>query len=180
MARIYTRSGDAGESGLANGDRINKTDLLFEAIGDVDELNAQIGMIRAMYESPSEESTFNVIDEQLSKLQHKLFDVGAQIAQYKDNKIQNQDTETLEQWIDAWQDQLTPLKQFILPAGTQAGSAAHLARSICRRAERKTWQAAAKHVIEPEVMQYLNRLSDYMFVLARVLNGGNEVFWGDV
>ena len=173
MTRIYTRSGDAGESGLANGDRINKTDLLFEAMGDVDELNAQIGMIRAL-------SDHDEIDTQLSTVQHKLFDVGAQIAQYKDNNIELQHIKTLEQWIDGWQDQLEPLKQFILPAGTQAGSAAHLARSICRRAERKTWQAAAKHVIEPEVMQYLNRLSDYMFVLARILNGGNEVFWGDV
>lgn len=170
MTRIYTRSGDAGESGLANGERINKTDLLFEAIGDVDELNAQIGMIRALSQDKS-------IDNELSKVQHKLFDVGAQIAQYKGNNIQSKDIETLEQWIDAWQEQLEPLKQFILPAGTQAGSAAHLARNICRRAERVSWKTAEIHEVESEVMKYLNRLSDYLFVLARVLNGGNEVFW---
>ncbi len=177
MTRIYTRSGDAGESGLANGDRITKTDLLFEVMGDVDELNAQIGMIRALNER--KETAKEKIDGQLSKIQHKLFDVGAQVAQYKDNNIQSSDIEILEQWIDDWQEQLEPLKQFILPAGTQVGSAAHLARSICRRAERKAWQVAATHEIEREVMMYLNRLSDYMFVLARVLNGGNEVFWGN-
>lgn len=174
MTRIYTRSGDAGESGLANGKRINKTDLLFEAMGDLDELNAQIGLIRALTEAQTNNP---IIDSQLSKVQHKLFDVGAQVAQYKDNNIKSADIESLEQWIDAWQDQLEPLKQFILPAGSQAGSAAHLARSICRRAERKTWQAAAQHSIEPEVMMFINRLSDYLFVLARVLNGGDEVFW---
>jgi len=170
MTRIYTRSGDQGKSGLANGMRINKTDQLFEAIGDIDELNAQIGMIRALSENQA-------IDQQLSKVQHKLFDVGAQVAQYKANNIENADIETLEQWIDDWQDQLQPLKQFILPTGTPAGCATHLARSICRRAERVTWQAAAAHEIESEVMQYLNRLSDYLFVLARILNGGDEVFW---
>ncbi len=170
MTRIYTRSGDQGKSGLANGDRLGKTDILFEAIGDVDELNAQIGMIRAL-------STDDAIDAQLSKTQHKLFDLGAQVAQYKGNNVTADDVESLERWIDGWQEQLAPLKQFILPAGTAAGSAAHLARSICRRAERKTWLAADRHELETEVMQYLNRLSDYLFVLARVLNGGNEVFW---
>ncbi|MCX7553694.1 cob(I)yrinic acid a,c-diamide adenosyltransferase [Marinicella sp. S1101] len=170
MTRIYTRSGDGGESGLANGERINKTDQLFAVMGDVDELNAQLGMMRALSHDKN-------IDQQLSKIQHKLFDVGAQVAQYKDNNITQGDVTQLEAWIDTWQDQLEPLKQFILPAGNQAGSAAHLARSICRRAERGAWQAANNHEIEPEVMQYLNRLSDYLFVLARILNGGDEVFW---
>ncbi|TDR19313.1 cob(I)yrinic acid a,c-diamide adenosyltransferase [Marinicella litoralis] len=170
MTRIYTRSGDQGESGLANGQRISKTDLLFEAIGDVDELNAQLGMIRALNSSEA-------VDKQLSKIQHKLFDLGAQVAQYKGNNVDAADIVNLEQWIDHWQQQLAPLKQFILPAGSQSGCAAHLARSTCRRAERKAWQAANNHEIESEVTQYLNRLSDYLFVLARVLNGGDEVFW---
>jgi len=170
MTRIYTRSGDQGASGLANGERLSKVDLLFEAIGDIDELNAQIGMMRALNGDKQ-------IDQQLSQVQHKLFDLGAQVAQYKGNNIDGRDVDVLEQWIDGWQEQLQPLKQFILPAGTQAGSAAHLARSMCRRAERKAWQAGGTHDIESEVMQYLNRLSDYLFVLARVLNGGNEVFW---
>ncbi len=170
MTRIYTRSGDTGESGLANGERINKTDQLFVVMGDVDELNAQLGMIRALaHEEP--------IDKQLSTIQHKLFDLGAQVAQYKGNNITQGDIDQLENWIDHWQEQLPELKQFILPAGNQAGSAAHLSRSICRRAERGAWLAADKHEIENEVMQYLNRLSDYLFVLARILNGGNEVFW---
>ncbi|MGJ8663576.1 MAG: cob(I)yrinic acid a,c-diamide adenosyltransferase [Marinicella sp.] len=170
MTRIYTRSGDGGETGLANGERLTKTDLLFDVMGDVDELNAQIGMVRAL-------SDDNSIDKQLSKIQHKLFDLGAQVAQYKGNNMSASDIKQLEDWIDGWQRQLEPLKQFILPAGTQAGSSAHLARNICRRSERKAWQAATTHDLEPEVMQYLNRLSDYLFVLARVLNDGNEVFW---
>ncbi len=174
MTRIYTRSGDQGKSGLANGQRIDKSNQLFAVIGDVDELNAQIGMLRALN---AVQAKHQDIDSQLSQIQHKLFDVGAQVAQYKDNNLKNPEIKTLEQWIDAWQAQLEPLKQFILPAGTQAGSAAHLARSICRRAERQAWQAAETHEIEAQVMQYLNRLSDYLFVMARVLNGGEEVFW---
>ena len=170
MTRIYTRSGDQGQTGLANGERLTKTDLLFEVMGDVDELNAQLGMIRAL-------NTDKKIDQQLSKIQHKLFDLGAQVAQYKGNNVDADDIKNLENWIDEWQQQLAPLKQFILPAGSQSGSAAHLARSNCRRAERKAWQAAKDHEIEAEVTQYLNRLSDYLFVLARVLNGGDEVFW---
>ncbi len=170
MTRIYTRSGDQGETGLANGQRLTKADQLFGVIGDVDELNAQLGMIRALNDQSG-------IDDQLSKIQHKLFDLGAQVAQYKGNNIDQNDIQTLEEWIDQWQTQLAPLKQFILPAGTQSGSAAHLARSICRRAERKAWQAAGEHELEVEITQYLNRLSDYLFVLARILNGGNEVFW---
>lgn len=174
MTRIYTRSGDAGKSGLANDQRLNKSNQLFEVIGDVDELNAQVGMIRAL---TAAQTNNPIIDDQLSQIQHKLFDVGAQVAQHKGNDIQTDAIKNLEEWIDVWQEQLEPLKQFILPAGTQAGSAAHLARSICRRAERQAWQAADSHDIEPEVMQYLNRLSDYLFVMARVLNGGDEVFW---
>ena len=170
MTRIYTRSGDQGETGLANGERLTKTNQLFEVMGDVDELNAQIGMIRALNSDKS-------IDQQLSKIQHKLFDLGAQVAQYKGNNIKGSDIKSIEDWIDSWQAQLEPLKQFILPAGSQSGCAAHLARNICRRSERKAWQAAKGHDLEAEVMQYLNRLSDYLFVLARVLNGGDEVFW---
>jgi cob(I)alamin adenosyltransferase len=170
MTRIYTRSGDQGETGLANGDRLSKTDPLFAVMGDVDELNAQLGLILALNSAES-------IAQQLSKIQHKLFDLGAQVAQYKGNNIDDEDIKNLEQWIDAWQTQLPELKQFILPAGTQAGSVAHVARSICRRAERRAWQAADNNELEAEIMQYLNRLSDYLFVLARVLNGGNEVFW---
>ncbi len=170
MTRIYTRSGDQGQTGLADGSRLAKNDPLFEVIGDIDELNAQLGMVRALNHE-------SAIDKQLSCVQHKLFDLGAQVAQYKANNVSAGDIETLENWIDGWQDQLPELKQFILPAGTQAGSSAHLARSICRRAERQAWQAEENHQIETEVMQYLNRLSDYLFVLARVLNGGDEVFW---
>ncbi len=170
MARIYTRSGDGGQTGLANGTRIDKQDQLMEAIGDIDELNAHVGLIRA--DQPGAD-----IDQQLAMIQHQLFDVGAQVAQYKDNPIKSHHIKQLEHWIDAHQTELPPIKQFILPAGNRIGSHVHLARSICRRAERHTWLAANRHTIEPEVMQYLNRLSDYLFVLGRRLNAGDEVFW---
>ncbi len=170
MARIYTRSGDGGQTGLANGSRIDKQDQLLEAIGDIDELNAHVGLIRA--DKPKSD-----IDQQLAAIQHRLFDVGAQVAQYKDNPIEAQNIEQLEQWIDDHQNTLEPIKQFILPAGNRIGSHVHLARSICRRAERHAWLASKLHPIETEVMQYLNRLSDYLFVLGRVLNEGDEVFW---
>ena len=170
MTRIYTRSGDAGKTGLANATRIAKSDVLCDAIGDIDETNALIGVVRSLNNNKS-------IDEQLSVIQHKLFDLGAQVAQYKGNLLKNEDTVQLESWIDDMQENLPPLKQFILPAGNPAGSQCHLARTTCRRAERKTWQAATDHEIEAEAVQYLNRLSDYLFVLARTLNDQDEVFW---
>lgn len=170
MTRIYTRSGDAGKTGLANATRIAKSDVLCDAIGDIDETNALIGVVRSLNENKA-------LDEQLSVIQHKLFDLGAQVAQYKGNLLKNEDIAQLENWIDGMQENLPPLKQFILPAGNPAGSQCHLARTTCRRAERKTWQAAADHEIEAEAVQYLNRLSDYLFVLARTLNDQDEVFW---
>ncbi len=170
MTRIYTRSGDTGETGLANATRIAKSDLLCDAIGDIDETNAMVGVLRSLNDD-------EVIDQQLSEVQHKLFDLGAQVAQYKGNLLKTSDIDQLEQWIDEMQEHLNPLKQFILPAGNPSGSQCHLARTVCRRAERKTWQAAIEHQIEPEVMQYLNRLSDYLFVLARSLNDQDEVLW---
>jgi len=170
MARIYTRSGDGGQTGLANGTRIDKQDQLMEAIGDIDELNAHVGLIRA--DKPDKD-----IDKQLATIQHQLFDVGAQVAQFKDNPIEPQHIKQLEHWIDQYQTVLEPIKQFILPAGNRIGSHVHLARSICRRAERHVWLASKKHAIEAEVMHYLNRLSDYLFVLARIVNKDDEVFW---
>lgn len=170
MTRIYTRSGDGGQTGLANGTRIEKHSQIMEAIGDIDELNAHVGLIRADRPKPD-------IDQQLAMIQHQLFDVGAQVAQYKENPIASEQVEQLEHWIDQHQKALEPIKQFILPAGNRTGSHVHLARSICRRAERHVWLAANQHDIETEVMHYLNRLSDYLFVLARVVNQGDEVFW---
>lgn len=170
MTRIYTRSGDAGQTGLANATRIAKSDVLCDAIGDIDETNALIGLVRSLNENKA-------IDQQLSVIQHKLFDLGAQVAQYKGNLLKKEDIFQLEHWIDGMQESLPPLKQFILPAGNPAGSQCHLARTVCRRAERKTWQAATDHEIEAEAVQYLNRLSDYLFVLARTLNDQDEVFW---
>lgn|SRR5690554_5697077 len=170
MARIYTRSGDAGETGLANATRISKKDHLITAIGTIDELNAHIGMIRALQNTAA-------VNQQLAVIQHQLFDLGAQVAQYHERPITGKDIKQLERWIDDYQAELAPIKQFILPAGNQAGTQTHLARSVCRRAERCLWQSQENHEIAVEAMQYLNRLSDYLFVLSRVLNTGEEVFW---
>ena len=170
MARIYTRSGDTGQTGLANGTRIDKQDQLMECIGDIDELNAHLGLIRA--EQPQ-----SAIDRELAVIQHQLFDIGAQVAQYKGNPFESQQVSQLERWIDQHQDTVAPIKQFILPAGNRIGSHVHLARSICRRAERHAWMASKEHAIEIEILHYLNRLSDYLFVLGRVLNEDEEVFW---
>lgn len=170
MTRIYTRSGDAGETGLANATRLPKKDCLFAAIGDIDELNAHVGMIRALQNIES-------IDQELAVIQHQLFDLGAQVAQYHERPITSRDITQLEHWIDDHQSKLAPIKQFILPAGNQAGTQTHLARSVCRRAERSLWQTRENHEIPAETMQYLNRLSDYLFVLSRVINTEDEVFW---
>lgn len=170
MTRIYTRSGDQGESGLANGTRITKASMIFDAIGDTDELNCVLGWLKSFEIKES-------IDEQLNLIQHKLFDIGATLAQYKKALIRQADIEQLEMWIDSYQKDLTPLKKFILPGGKQPASVAHLARSVCRRVERSAWKMYQQQEVDTSVFKYLNRLSDYLFVLARVLSHGDEVFW---
>jgi len=170
MTRIYTRSGDAGQSGLFNGQRLPKTAAIFAAIGDVDELNSLLGVIRSFEPTQS-------IELQLKKIQNRLFDLGANLAVYQDNAIVAEDAAQLEQWIDDMQAELEPLKQFILPAGGQISSFTHLARSVCRRAERHVLDAAVEHLFPSECSVYLNRLSDYLFVLARYVSRGQEQFW---
>ncbi|MCF6300514.1 MAG: cob(I)yrinic acid a,c-diamide adenosyltransferase [Proteobacteria bacterium] len=170
MTRIYTRSGDQGESGLANGTRITKNSIIFDAIGDTDELNSMLGWLKSL---DTEES----IDQQLNSIQHKLFDIGAILAQYKHTLIGQSDVEQLEIWIDSYQQGLPPLTKFILPGGKQPASIAHLARSVCRKAERSVWKMHQQQKVNSDVLKYLNRLSDYLFVIARVLNHGDDVLW---
>lgn len=174
--RIYTKTGDDGTTGLYGGERISKSHLRIQAIGDVDELNAQIGCVRAMMDDVE-------LSERLERIQRNLFAIGADLATPSargEQRFGLAASHPLEMWIDKASDQLPPLKQFILPGGAPAAAALHLARTICRRAERSVVALAAAEEMYREVVIYLNRLSDLLFVWARVENvstGVEEVVW---
>ncbi|TWU00897.1 cob(I)yrinic acid a,c-diamide adenosyltransferase [Stieleria varia] len=178
--KIYTRTGDAGSTGLFGGPRVSKDDDRIESYGTVDELNATLGAARAAGLSSE-------IDRQLDQIQHELFSIGAELAtpdpdQHGMRLIGPSHIERLEGWIDSHEEALEPLKHFILPGGTAAASMVHLARAICRRAERRvvTLSGHEGAGISETLIVYLNRLSDYLFVLSRVINhesGVAEVQW---
>jgi cob(I)alamin adenosyltransferase len=178
--KIYTKTGDGGETGLFAGPRVWKDDPRIEAAGTVDELNAALGLARSAGLPQSLETVVTAI-------QHELFAVGAELAtpepaKHGTNWTQAEDVERLEQTIDWLQDTLPPLRQFILPAGTSAAAHLHLARSICRRAERRVVTLARREPTADlrRVLCYLNRLSDLLFVLARCANaqaGSAETAW---
>ncbi len=168
--KIYTKTGDAGETGLFGGPRVRKSDARVEAYGDVDELNAAIGAVRAGVEDPE-------LEAHLARIQDELFCVGADLATPADAKarsaipaVEPRWAERLEGAMDAWDAELPPLRQFVLPGGTRTGAALHLARCVCRRAERRAVALAAEAEVAPPVLAYLNRLSDFLFVAARVAN----------
>ncbi len=173
LSKIYTRTGDDGSTGLGNGSRVAKDSLRVEAFGTVDELNSAIGLIIASEPEPS-------IAELLTAIQHELFDLGGELCIPGSSLIEASDILRLEQRLDAMNATLPPLKEFILPGGGLAASHCHLARSIARRAERATVALAAAETVRPQAIQYLNRLSDLLFVLARVLarkHGHGETLW---
>lgn len=174
LSKIYTKTGDKGTTGLGDGSRVNKDDSRVEAYGTVDELNSFIGLLRAeLNDSHALQSTF-------SNIQHKLFDLGGELCIPNYVLIKEDAITHLEQCIDALNENLPPLKDFILPAGGKAASVCHIARSVCRRAERRVFSLSQQAQISPLALQYLNRLSDYLFVAARVLareHGGTEVLW---
>jgi len=166
ITRVYTKTGDAGETSLVGGERVSKADLRVAAYGEVDELNSVLGQARAWLD-----------DEQLStlisRLQNELFTLGADLASPAGTAVPRVTEEFvagLEQLIDQHLNELEPLKEFILPGGTRAGSTLHLARAVARRAERAVVALAQREEITPEALRYLNRLSDLLFVLARVAN----------
>ena len=178
--KIYTRTGDTGSTGLFGGPRVSKDDDRIEAYGTVDELNAAIGMARSA-------GVDDDIDQQLDTIQHELFSIGAELAAPEPDEhdlriINESHVATLEDWIDRHEHSVEPLKHFILPAGHPAATAMHLARGICRRAERRTVTLVRRHEvsISEALIVYLNRLSDLLFVLTRVVNhraGVAEVQW---
>jgi cob(I)alamin adenosyltransferase len=168
--KIYTKTGDAGETGLFAGRRVRKDDLRIEAYGTVDELNAFLGLARC-------EPLPTEIGATIERVQNELFAVGAELATPDPAKhglalIQELHIEALEREIDALETKLPPLKQFILPGGNRSASLLHVARAVCRRAERHvvTLAAVASENISPRMIKYLNRLSDYLFVAARAAN----------
>lgn len=178
LNKIYTRTGDAGDTGLADGSRRRKYDLRVEAYGDVDEANAAIGLVRL--------HTKGAHDQMLKRIQHDLFDLGADLStpyasggQDKALRIIAIQVERLEKEIDQLNERLSSLNSFVLPGGNAAAAYLHLARTITRRAERVACALADKEKVNSEAIKYLNRLSDFLFVLSRALNdnGAGDVLW---
>ncbi len=174
LSKIYTRTGDDGTTGLGDGSRVPKDGPRVEAYGTVDELNSSIGLLLAVPGLP------DAVQECLIDIQHELFDLGGELCIPGHRVISAQHVERLERELDGFNEALPPLKEFILPGGGPAAAACHLARTIARRAERRIWTLAKIETVSPEVTKYLNRLSDLLFVLARVLvrhERGSEVLW---
>jgi cob(I)alamin adenosyltransferase len=178
--KIYTKSGDAGSTGLFGGGRVPKHDPRVEAYGDVDEANAAVGAARAALADPE-------LSAELARIQDELFCVGAELATPHEAKarsavppVEPRWAERLEQAMDRWDAELPPLHRFVLPGGTPAAAAHHLARAVCRRAERRAVALAEQAELDPAVLVYLNRLSDFLFVAARLANhraGRAEHHW---
>jgi len=174
LSKIYTRTGDDGTTGLGDGSRVPKDDSRVEAYGCVDEANSALGVLLAVPGLPDDVAGL------LTGVQHELFDLGGELCIPGHRAIGAAQVQALEDALDAFNDRLPPLKEFILPGGGTAAAACHLARAICRRAERRAWTLARAQDVAPEALQYLNRLSDLLFVLARVLarhENGSEVLW---
>lgn len=172
LTKIYTRSGDAGETGKADGTRVSKRDELIQAQGDVDELNSFLGLLASKVDSPA-------LDELISRIQHDLFNMGAELS-LSQQYIVDDDVSFLEKQLDHYNAALPPLKEFILPGGGESAALCHVARAVCRRTERSLVALDHQEGVGSDVLAYINRLSDLLFVLARVLNrddGGKEIYW---
>ena len=173
LSKITTRTGDAGETGLGDGSRVSKDSARIQALGDLDELNSAIGLVLAE-EVPQE------LRAALSQVQHDLFDLGGELSIPGHAILAPGQVKFLDQRIEAWNAELAPLKEFILPGGTRAAAAAHLARTVCRRAERMVVTLGKNEKVSEDARRYLNRLSDLLFVAGRVLNrhaGRTDVQW---
>ena len=173
LSKIYTRTGDDGTTGMGDGSRVEKDDPRIEAIGAVDELNSTTGFLLT-HELP------DAVRASLTGIQHRLFDIGGEFSIPGTTIITNEQVEQLEQTLDELNADLPALKEFILPGGTRAASACHVARAVCRRAERRSYSLGKQANINPASLRYLNRLSDLLFVMARFLNkqaGEHDVFW---
>ena len=173
LSKIYTRTGDDGTTGMGDGSRVEKDDPRIEAIGAVDELNSTTGFLLT-HELP------DAVRTSLTTIQHRLFDIGGEFSIPGTTIITSDQVEQLEQILDELNADLPPLKEFILPGGTKSAAACHMARAVCRRAERRSHSLGKQASINPASLKYLNRLSDLLFVMARHLNqqaGEPDVFW---
>lgn len=178
--KIYTRTGDAGETALFGGARVAKDDPRVEAYGTVDEANSCLGVVRALGVSAKTDAALLQIQSDLFTIEAELACVPGKEDKLKIALIAQTDIARLEAWIDDAEAPLAPLKHFILPCGSPGAAALHLARTVCRRAERRTLSAGRTAAIRPEIMTYLNRLSDLLFVLARYENhvtGRPDIPW---
>lgn len=173
LSKIATRTGDAGETGLGDGSRIPKNSARIRTLGDIDELNSALGLVLTE-DLPADARA--ILDE----IQHGLFDLGGETSIPGHSMLTEAQVLALDAKLEEWNETLPPLKEFILPGGTRAAAAAHLARATCRRAERSLVELGASEAIGQHARQYLNRLSDLLFVLGRVLNrhgGRGDVQW---
>ena len=187
LNKIYTRTGDDGSTGLADGSRVLKHSLRPQAYGTVDELNASLGLVFLCLDNQKDENVFNDIKVLIRGIQNDLFDLGADLStpiskakqNYKPLRITENQIKKIEEKIDEYNDKLKPLNSFILPGGSEAASLIHLSRTIARRAERDVSLLSSEEKINKHSLVYLNRLSDLLFVLSRVLNenGLNDVLW---
>lgn len=174
LSKIYTRTGDDGTTGLGDGSRVQKDSLRVDAYGTVDEANSAIGVVLACDSVP------DAVRNTLTEVQHDLFELGGELCIPGHSAITAEFIERLENDLDALNADLPALKEFILPGGGPAAAACHVARTIVRRAERITTTLGGEETVRPEVLKYLNRLSDLLFVIARVLaraENGQEVLW---
>lgn len=179
-SKVYTKTGDQGTTSLVGGTRVSKTDARLESYGTVDELNAQLGLLMTYL-------TDEIDRDFLLKIQHKLFVVGSYLATDQEKVALNQasiillsDIEVIERQIDQIDEQLPPINRFIIPGGGREAAICHVCRTVCRRAERRILALATHCCLDKNVMVFMNRLSDYLFLLSRKLNitnNKNEIFW---
>jgi cob(I)alamin adenosyltransferase len=167
LTKIYTATGDKGTTGLGDGSRVSKDNPRIAINGAIDELNSVIGLVLT-HSLPTE------INQQLNQIQHQLFDLGGELCIPGHRLLAKNSDSSLEQWIDKHNSRLPPLKEFVLPGGHRAAAEVHLARTVCRRAERQLVHLSKQAAISNTALRYLNRLSDYLFVIARVINQDND------
>lgn len=175
LSRIYTRTGDDGTTGLGTGDRVPKNSERVEVFGTVDELNSLLGVVLASHAVDSD------VADCLTLIQRQLFDLGGEMCLPGTNVINADAVAGLEKSLDEFNADLPSLKDFVLPGGSPVAASCHVARTVCRRAERRTWALAQNEDVNEHSLHYLNRLSDLLFVIARVLNrraGVDEPLWG--
>ncbi len=173
LSKIVTRTGDGGTTGLTGGDRVPKTHARVQAMGDIDEVNSQLGVLLAQ-ELPV------ALRDRLTRIQHELFDLGGELSMPGAAVIGDKQLGAIESDVETLNADLPPLKEFVLPGGNAAAAACHLARAMARRAERALWSLHEREPINQASLKYANRLSDFLFVAARVLarrEGGTEVSW---